>query len=281
MIDGRRRRNAMAIHLPAESPPTRGERIGAAVVHLGVSANAVTGFGVLLAALTGLAVGLGYLYLGAALLTAGGLMDALDGLVAKASGSASARGAFLDSVADRLSDALILSGVTWFLLTGSDPRLAIIPVAILAVGALISYERAKAESLGFSARGGLMERAERLILLGAALVFHVVLVPLLISLLVLSAATAAGRFARVWRAAGGAPPRELGRARMESQWRAWRESGRARTRRSVRSRRELEPATTRLRKVLRANRLVAPGRGRQSGRRRAATAFRERIDGTR
>jgi CDP-diacylglycerol---glycerol-3-phosphate 3-phosphatidyltransferase len=281
MIDGRRRRSAGTPHQPTGSSRTRTARLGARLVELGVTANAVTFTGVLLAALTGLLVGLGHLVVGVVLLTAGGLMDALDGIVAKAAGSASRRGAFLDSVADRLSDALVFGGVTWHLLEGRDPKLAMLPVAILAVSSLISYERAKAESLGFSAKGGLMERAERLIFLGVALFFHVVLVPLLICLLVLTSATAIGRFTRVWRAASGLAPRDHGRARMESQWRAWRESGRARTRRTARSRRELEPVATRLRKVLGSSR-TGPAAARHSpGRRRAMTALRERIDPSR
>jgi CDP-diacylglycerol---glycerol-3-phosphate 3-phosphatidyltransferase len=282
MIDGRRRRGAATPHQPTEGVPSRTQRVGRRLVDLGITANAVTFTGVVLAALTGLVVGLGHLIIGVVLLTIGGLMDALDGIVAKAAGSASPRGAFLDSVADRLSDALIFGGVTWHLLEGHDPKLAILPVAILAVSSLISYERAKAESLGFSARGGLMERAERLILLGVALFFHVVLVPLLICLLVLSTATATGRFVRVWRAASGIPARhDLVGARVESQWRAWRESGRARTRRRARNRRELEPVGTRLRKVLAANRPVPRSRRHNAGRRRAMAAFRARIDGSR
>ena len=85
----------------------------------------------------------------------------LDGAVAKASGTASARGAFFDSVADRLTDALLFGGVAWFLATTQPGRIAVLPLAVLAASMLISYERAKAESLGFDARGGLMERAER------------------------------------------------------------------------------------------------------------------------
>ena len=106
-------------------------------------------------------------------------MDTLDGVVAKAAGTASNKGAFFDSVADRVSDALIFGGVAWYFASGSDPRLAVLPFAIFGVSAVISYERAKAESLGYDAKGGLMERAERLILLGVALLLHVIFVPLL------------------------------------------------------------------------------------------------------
>ncbi|HVB06554.1 MAG TPA: CDP-alcohol phosphatidyltransferase family protein [Acidimicrobiales bacterium] len=282
MIDGRRRRTATAPQQVTDAPAQSWWRLGTVLVRIGVTADAVTLVGIALAAATAVLIGFGHLFAAVFLLTAGGLMDALDGIVAKAAGSASARGAFFDSVADRISDGLVFGGLTWHLLLGAQPREAILPVAILAVSALISYERAKAESLGFNARGGLMERAERLILLGVALFFHVVLISLLLVLLALCIATAAGRFVRVWRIAGGVPPRPaLGRARMESQWRAWRESGRARSRRNTRSRRSLEPAGTRLRKVLGSERAAAPVGRRAGGRRRAALALRERFDGGR
>jgi CDP-diacylglycerol--glycerol-3-phosphate 3-phosphatidyltransferase len=112
------------------------------------------------------------------------------------------------------------------MLVGRNPKDALLPIAILAVSGIVSYERAKAESLGFSARGGLMERAERLIFLGFAFVFHVVLVPFLVVLLVLTCATAIGRFYRVWIQASDENVDALAFAGLrgvvgESRWRAW------------------------------------------------------------
>ena len=66
---------------------------------------------------------------------------------------------------------------------------------------MISYQRSKAESLGLAAKGGLMERAERMILFGIALLHHSLFIPVLWILLVLTTATAVGRFRRVWSAA--------------------------------------------------------------------------------
>ncbi|MGA2531081.1 MAG: CDP-alcohol phosphatidyltransferase family protein [Acidimicrobiales bacterium] len=236
--------------------------IGKRLVRLGVSANQVTCLGVLLAAITGVCIGLGLFWIGIVLLTVGGLMDTLDGVVAKAAGTASKKGAFFDSVADRVADAFIFGGVAWYLASRPDPRLALIPFAILAVSAVISYERAKAESLGYDAKGGLMERAERLILLGVALLFHVILVPLLGLLLALSAFTALQRFVKVWRqaspelATASSTRSTWRRGRVESRWQAWREPRpagrrpRATTQSRVRARRRDEPLGTRLRRVL-------------------------------
>jgi CDP-diacylglycerol--glycerol-3-phosphate 3-phosphatidyltransferase len=222
---------------------------------------------VLLAAVTGVCISLGWFWEGTVLLTVGGLMDTLDGVVAKAAGTASKKGAFFDSVADRVADGLIFGGVAWYLASGRDPRLAVLPFAIVAVSALISYERAKGESLGYDAKGGLMERAERLILLGVALLMNVifgqlVFVSLLGLLLALSAMTAVQRFAKVWRqaspeiATADSTRGAWRRGRVESRWQTWRQPLTAGTRRHtttqsrLRARRRDEPLGVRLRRVL-------------------------------
>ena len=113
-----------------------------------------------------------------------GVSDLLDGSIARGSGQASPRGAFFDSVTDRASDALLFGGVAWYL-AGDSPYLPILAFAVAACSMLISYERARAESLGLDARGGLMERAERFVLLGIALAFPI-LVPMLWLMLALT-----------------------------------------------------------------------------------------------
>ena len=258
MIDGRRDRAPDARDGTSESEgTTRQSSLIQLLIRMGVTADGITVLGIVLALATAIVVGAGYLYVGAALLTAGGLMDALDGVIAKAAGTSSIRGAFVDSVADRVSDGLIFGGVCWYLALHHDPRTAVLPVAILAVSALISYERAKAESLGFVARGGLMERAERLILLGIALVTHVIFVPLLALLLGLSVLTAVGRFVKVMRQANGhvepehaTRPLQMG---LDAHWRAWRDAGRAES--SRRRRRQRETLSIRLRDVLSSDRV--------------------------
>ena len=134
------------------------------------------------------------------------LPDVLDGAVAKASGTASPRGAFFDSVCDRLTDALMLGGVAWYLSSNHPGRIAVLPMAVLAASMLISYERAKAESLGFDAKGGLMERAERIVALCFGLLFNPLLIAALWVMLALTLVTAAQRFVKVWRQAATSAP---------------------------------------------------------------------------
>jgi len=229
VIDGMR---AKARQHDGATPPPARSGLGPWLARHRVSADLITLLGIGLSAVTAVLIGAGELWVAVGFLIVGGLMDTLDGAVAKAAGTSSRRGAFFDSVADRVADALIFGGVAWYLLGRHDPRLALLPFAVLGVSAVVSYERAKAESLGLTARGGLMERAERLILLGIGLGFHVVLVPVLWALLVLTSCTALGRFVRVWRQASApATARALRQAgtwrpaRVESRWRAWRETG--------------------------------------------------------
>jgi CDP-diacylglycerol--glycerol-3-phosphate 3-phosphatidyltransferase len=175
------------------------EPVGRGLHRVGVTADALTIFGLVVAVGTGLLIAGGHLLLGLFGLILCGLPDLLDGSVARQSGRAGPRGAFFDSVCDRVADAALLLGVAWYL-SNEDPQLPVLVVAVLALSMLITYERARAESLGFQARGGLMERAERLVLLGVGLAFDI-LVPVLWIMLVLTSITALQRFVKVWRQA--------------------------------------------------------------------------------
>jgi len=180
--------------------------IGESLRKAGVTADTVTIVGILMAAGAAVAIGAGSLRLGLLLLILTGVPDALDGAVAKASGTSSARGAYFDSVSDRFTDALLFGGVAWYLV-GERPgsRIVMLPVALMAVAMLVSYQRAKAESLGFDAKGGLMERAERFIVLAFGLLFNELLIAVLWVMFVLTAITAVQRFVKVWRQASGRP----------------------------------------------------------------------------
>jgi CDP-diacylglycerol--glycerol-3-phosphate 3-phosphatidyltransferase len=225
--------------------------VGTVLVRAGITADVLTIFGLVMSVVTALVVGSGHLVAGVFLLFPTGLPDLFDGPVAKASGRASVRGAFFDSVADRISDAFLFGGVAWYLAARHHGEMVLLPFAILAVTSLISYQRAKAELLGLSAKGGLMERAERFILMGLCFIAGAVsasaLVPALWVFFGLLSATALGRFVSVWKEAEGPPPvvpvraafasagaadpdmsrRALARwreGRVDSRWRAWREA---------------------------------------------------------
>jgi len=176
--------------------------VGRGLYGIGISANILTVVGLVIAAATAVAIASGHLLLGFFGVILTGLPDLLDGTVARYSGKAGPRGAFFDSVADRVSDALLFGGVAWYL-AGESEYLPVLVLAVLALSMLITYERARAESLGFSARGGLMERAERMVFLSIGLLFDI-LVPMMWIMLVLTAVTAVHRFVKVWNQATAA-----------------------------------------------------------------------------
>ena len=219
--------------------------IGVSLRRTGVTADMVTMTGIVMATGAAVAIATGYLRLGFLLLVLTGIPDALDGAVAKASGTSSQRGAFFDSVSDRLTDALLFGGLAWYLSDTEPGHIMMLPVAVMSLAMLVSYQRAKAESLGYDAKGGIMERAERFIVLGFGLLFSELLVWTLWLMLALTAVTAVQRFIKVWRQASEDRPvrsRSRRRFRRSRAVRTGRRgvdaAGRARTR----SRRPSEPA---------------------------------------
>ncbi len=197
--------------------------VGTGLKRAGVSADQLTAVGLVISVAAAFAVAQGRLGLGAFLLAASAVPDLLDGAVAKASGTASPRGAFFDSVVDRASDMVVLGGFAWYLTSVDGGHAAMLPLAVMAASSLVSYERARAESLGFTARGGLMERAERMLALGASLLFSALMVPILWVMLALTLFTAGHRFVMVWRQAGTVGPAKPKPtlAGVAGRWRGW------------------------------------------------------------
>ena len=106
-----------------------------------------------------------------------------------------------------------------------------LPFAIAGMASLVSYMRAKAESLGIDAKGGLMERAERIIAVLIGLVINPLLIPILWLMLVLTTITAFQRFWKVWKQAAIAPVTQQ-RIEMRRSRRATRRTARTERRRT-------------------------------------------------
>ncbi|NOJ61323.1 phosphatidylinositol phosphate synthase [Arthrobacter sp. 260] len=175
----------------------------------GVSPDAVTIVGTL-----GVAVGalvfypMGELFWGTVFITVFVFSDLVDGIMARIKGAVGSWGNFLDSTLDRIADGALFAGVAiWFFGDGDNTPIAIAALACLVLGMLVSYARAKAESLGFTANVGIAERAERLVsvlvvtgLTGLGLP-EVVLLTVLILLALASTATVIQRVAAVHKQA--------------------------------------------------------------------------------
>ena len=133
------------------------------------------------------------------LITAGLVMlvfsafDFLDGALARATGKASPYGALLDSVFDRVSEAAVLFGILIYELDQGHREESLLVFAAMFGSLMVSYTRARAESLGIELREGLFTRVERVVLLAAALITGFLRLGLWI-LAVLTLLTAAQRF---------------------------------------------------------------------------------------
>ncbi|MFF1829472.1 phosphatidylinositol phosphate synthase [Paenarthrobacter sp. NPDC058040] len=134
------------------------------LLKMGVSPDAVTIVGTAGVILGGLVLyPLGYLWWGSVVVAVFAFSDVVDGIMARLQGRTGGWGNFLDSTLDRLADGAIFAGITiWFFTKGGDPAIAAAAVVCLVLGMVVSYARAKAESLGYHASVGLAERAERL-----------------------------------------------------------------------------------------------------------------------
>jgi CDP-diacylglycerol--glycerol-3-phosphate 3-phosphatidyltransferase len=179
------------------------EPAGQALARAGVTANGLTLLGLAGSLAAGVLIASGHPRTGGAVSLLSGLPDMLDGAVAKASGRVGRRGAFLDSVADRVSDAAVLTGIVWLAVGYDQLRLAVLASMVLSLSLIISYVKARAESLGFDCNVGIAERPERVIVLGFALLLGHPLAGLWV-LAVATAVTVVQRVATVWQQAADA-----------------------------------------------------------------------------
>jgi CDP-diacylglycerol--glycerol-3-phosphate 3-phosphatidyltransferase len=106
----------------------------------------------------------GHLLAGTLVIVAFVFSDTVDGIMARKSGVSSQWGAYLDSTLDRVGDAAVFSGlVLWYAGGGDDRLTAVLALACLTLGSIVSYAKARAEGLGMTANVGIAERADRLV----------------------------------------------------------------------------------------------------------------------
>lgn len=156
----------------------RMETVGQAVGATGISPNALTVLGLTICVAAGALIAVGHLAAGGVVFLLGSAFDMLDGAVARAMNKTSRFGAFLDSLLDRYSEAVIFGAL--ILEVGRRGDLALVAGGCLALAGslLVSYARARAEGLGLDCEVGAVQRTERVIILGAGLLFpHLLLTP--------------------------------------------------------------------------------------------------------
>lgn len=184
----------------------------------GIPPNAVTTLSVLLASAAAVAVAAGRFALGGWLYIFAGVCDFIDGKLARDLGRASPAGAALDSVLDRYAESVMFVGLAWYY---RDSWVLIAVLAALVGSQMVSYIRARGEGLGLDVKVGIMQRPERLVVLGLSVCFAPVLEAwfapevakpfhglAVLGILVLAAATqltAVGRLVHVLRKLSGKP----------------------------------------------------------------------------
>ena len=149
------------------------EPVAGALNRTGLTPITVTLLGVAGNVLAGYLVARGNISLGGVVMLIAWPIDALDGTMARLRGEASDWGAFVDSVSDRYSELFVLGGLLWHFASGGEHALAVVTFAAAAGSVLVSYVKARAEAQSFSAREGILTRAERYLVLGPSLLFNV------------------------------------------------------------------------------------------------------------
>jgi CDP-diacylglycerol--glycerol-3-phosphate 3-phosphatidyltransferase len=164
----------------------------------GITPNALTVMGALVNGGVGVLAATGNLTLAGIVLLVSGLFDALDGALARRIGITSKFGAFLDSTLDRYSEAFVLGGVLVYAQRRGLALEELLAYVTLAGSLLISYTRARAESLGIDCKVGLLTRMERFLILSGLLIVQQLTIGLLI-LAILTHVTVIQRVLHVWR----------------------------------------------------------------------------------
>ena len=169
--------------------------------NLGLTANAVTVFGFFLTVAVAAVLATGQTQLAGVLLIFTLGFDAVDGTLARLTGTTSVFGAFLDSTLDRWAEIAVYGALVWNFLILNDDRAVLLAVTALAASLMVSYTRARAEGIGVPCKDGLLTRFERLVILIVGLIFNLTVWALAI-ITVLATVTAVQRILATWRLSG-------------------------------------------------------------------------------
>ena len=138
----------------------------------GLNPNSFTFAGVVITSFAATAFLMGFIRLGGILILLGGFCDTIDGLLARTTGKASRFGALLDSTVDRYSEFIMFFGIAAYFIYLEDYGASAGTLLALCGSFMVSYSRARAESLGFEANMGIMQRPERIVLIGLGALIH-------------------------------------------------------------------------------------------------------------
>lgn len=146
--------------------------IGMFLNRLGLMPNTITLLGLAGTTIGAYVLAIGHMTTGAFILLASVLVDAFDGTMARLRGEPSDFGGFVDSVSDRYAELVTFGGLLYYFLSKNDGLAVMITFVAAAGSVLVSYVKARAEGLGFTAKVGILTRLERYIVLIPLLVFN-------------------------------------------------------------------------------------------------------------
>jgi len=138
----------------------------------GLGPNSFTVAGVIITSIGAAAFLMGFIRLAGLFILLGGLCDTIDGLLARTTGKASRFGALLDSTVDRYAELIMFLGIAAYFFYIDDYVTAAGTFLALGGSFMVSYSRARAESLGLEAKIGIMQRPERIVLIGLGAIIH-------------------------------------------------------------------------------------------------------------
>lgn len=149
------------------------DRIGGGINRLGINPNTMTIIGLIGNTVGAYFIARGQMTMGGIIILLMGPVDALDGTMARLKGEPSEFGAFVDSVTDRYSELVIFGALLIYYVTVGDVLYAVLAYLAAAGAVLVSYTRARAQSLGYETKVGVLTRFERYLVLAPCLVFNI------------------------------------------------------------------------------------------------------------
>jgi CDP-diacylglycerol--glycerol-3-phosphate 3-phosphatidyltransferase len=147
--------------------------IGAFLNRLGLMPNTMTILGLVGNTAGAVLLAQGNMRVGGLIILAMGPVDALDGTMARLRGEESEFGAFVDSVTDRYSELVIFGGLLFYYIQQGDWTMALVTYLAAGGSVLVSYIRARASSLGYDTKVGILTRMERYLVLAPSLVLNI------------------------------------------------------------------------------------------------------------
>ena len=167
---------------------------------MNIHPNTFTTLGFFLGCVAGYIAFNGSIQLASAVLLVSGMFDTIDGKLARDSGKVSKFGALYDSTLDRYSEVVFFFGLAYYYIRMNMHTTALVTAVALGGSLMVSYIRARAEGLGFNCKVGVLQRPERILLVGiGGLIHQTTLIIAIWIVAIFSNVTAIIRMVHVWR----------------------------------------------------------------------------------